>query len=44
MDVPSFVESLTGDIKGLRIGAPKEYLGDGVGEAAKQSVLDALKC
>ena len=43
VDVPSFVESLTGDIKGLRIGVPKEYLGDGVGEAAKQSVLDALK-
>ena len=43
VDVPSFVESLTGDIKGLRIGVPSEYLGEGVGEAAKQSVLDALK-
>ncbi|MFX3673347.1 MAG: Asp-tRNA(Asn)/Glu-tRNA(Gln) amidotransferase subunit GatA [Paenisporosarcina sp.] len=43
IEVPSFVKSLTGDIKGLRIGVPTEYLGEGVGEAAKQSVLDALK-
>ena len=31
------------DITGLRIGVPKEYFGEGVGEAAKQAVLDALK-
>jgi aspartyl-tRNA(Asn)/glutamyl-tRNA(Gln) amidotransferase subunit A len=43
VDVPSFVKSLTGDIKGLRIGVPTEYLGEGVSESAKQSVLDALK-
>ncbi len=43
VDVPSFVESLTGDIKGLRIAVPKEYLGEGVGEAAHASVMDALK-
>ncbi|MET1014506.1 MAG: Asp-tRNA(Asn)/Glu-tRNA(Gln) amidotransferase subunit GatA [Paenisporosarcina sp.] len=43
VEVPSFVKSLTGDIKGLRIAVPSEYLGEGVGEAAKQSVLDALK-
>lgn len=43
VDVPSFTKSLTGDIKGLRIAVPKEYLGQGVGEASKQSVLDALK-
>lgn len=43
VDVPSFVKSLTGDIKGLRIGVPTEYLGEGVSEAVKQSVLDALK-
>ena len=43
VEVPSFSKSLTGDIKGLRIGVPKEYLGQGVGEAARQSVLDALK-
>lgn len=43
VDVPSFTKSLTGNIKGLRIAVPKEYLGQGVGEASKQSVLDALK-
>ena len=36
-------QHLTGDIKGLRIAVPKEFLGEGVGEAAKQSVLDALE-
>lgn len=43
VDVPSFVQSLTGDIKGLKIAVPKEYLGEGVQEEVKQSVLDALK-
>ncbi|MGM9928324.1 MAG: Asp-tRNA(Asn)/Glu-tRNA(Gln) amidotransferase subunit GatA [Bacillus sp. (in: firmicutes)] len=41
--VPKFSEALTGDIKGLRIAVPKEYLGEGVGEEAKNSVLEALK-
>ncbi|MEH7122534.1 MULTISPECIES: Asp-tRNA(Asn)/Glu-tRNA(Gln) amidotransferase subunit GatA [unclassified Bacillus (in: firmicutes)] len=43
IEVPNFVESLTGDIKGLKIAVPKEYLGEGVGETARQSVLDSLK-
>jgi len=43
VDVPKFSEALTGDIKGLRIAVPKEYLGEGVGEEAKNSVLEALK-
>lgn len=43
VDVPSFVSSLTGDIKGLKIAVPKEYLGEGVGEEARNSVLAALK-
>ena len=34
---------LTGDIKGLKIAVPKEYLGEGVSEESKQSVLEALK-
>jgi aspartyl-tRNA(Asn)/glutamyl-tRNA(Gln) amidotransferase subunit A len=41
--VPTFRESLTGNVKGLRIAVPKEYLGEGVGEEAKNAVLDALK-
>ncbi|MEH7382742.1 Asp-tRNA(Asn)/Glu-tRNA(Gln) amidotransferase subunit GatA [Bacillus sp. JJ1533] len=43
VDVPSYVSALTGDIKGLKIAVPKEYLGEGVNEEVRQSVLDALK-
>ncbi|MGE6631646.1 Asp-tRNA(Asn)/Glu-tRNA(Gln) amidotransferase subunit GatA [Bacillus sp. NPDC077027] len=43
VDVPDFLSSLTGDIKGLKIAVPKEYLGEGVGEEARESVLQALK-
>ncbi|WP_031405927.1 Asp-tRNA(Asn)/Glu-tRNA(Gln) amidotransferase subunit GatA [Geobacillus vulcani] len=40
--VPNYVEALTGDIKGLKIAVPKEYLGEGVDEGVRQSVLAAL--
>lgn len=43
VDVPDYLSALTGDVKGLRIAVPKEYLGEGVGEEARQSVLAALK-
>lgn len=43
VDVPDFLSSLTGDIKGLKIAVPKEYLGEGVGKEARESVLAALK-
>ncbi|WRM40594.1 Asp-tRNA(Asn)/Glu-tRNA(Gln) amidotransferase subunit GatA [Bacillus velezensis] len=43
VEVPDFLSSLTGDIKGLKIAVPKEYLGEGVGKEAKESVLAALK-
>ncbi len=43
VEVPNFAQGLTGDIKGLKIAVPKEYLGEGVSEEARQSVLDALK-
>lgn len=41
--VPNFVEALTGDVKGLKIAVPKEYLGEGVQEEVRQSVLASLK-
>ena len=41
--VPNYAAALNGDIKGLKIAVPTEFLGEGVGEAAKQSVLDALE-
>ncbi|MBM7646963.1 aspartyl-tRNA(Asn)/glutamyl-tRNA(Gln) amidotransferase subunit A [Scopulibacillus daqui] len=43
VDVPDFSSFLTGDIKGLKIAVPKEYLGEGVDPAIKDSVLTALK-
>lgn len=43
VDIPDYVGNLTGDIKGLRIAVPKEYLGEGVSEEVRNSVLDALK-
>ncbi|MFP8784131.1 Asp-tRNA(Asn)/Glu-tRNA(Gln) amidotransferase subunit GatA [Planococcus plakortidis] len=43
VDVPDFTAALTGDINGLRIGVPKEYFAEGVSEASKQAVKDALK-
>lgn len=43
VDVPNFSSALTGDVKGLKIAVPKEYLGEGVSESVRQSVLNALK-
>ena len=43
VEVPKFTEALTGDIKSLRIAVPKEYLGEGVSEEVRNSVLEALK-
>ncbi|MCA1032909.1 Asp-tRNA(Asn)/Glu-tRNA(Gln) amidotransferase subunit GatA [Bacillus timonensis] len=43
VEVPDFLSSLTGDVKGLRIAVPKEYLGEGVSEEVRQSILSALK-
>ena len=43
VDIPNFAQALTGDVKGLKIAVPKEYLGEGVTETVRQSVLDALK-
>lgn len=42
VDIPDYTASLTGDIKGLRIAVPKEYLGEGVNEEVRKSVMDAL--
>ncbi|WP_174615860.1 Asp-tRNA(Asn)/Glu-tRNA(Gln) amidotransferase subunit GatA [Virgibacillus ihumii] len=43
VDVPAYTESLTGDVKGLKIAVPKEYLGEGVDPEVKASVEKALK-
>lgn len=42
VEVPDFLSSLTGDVKGLRIGVPKEYIGEGVDPSVKETVMSAL--
>ena len=41
--VPNYASMLDGNIKGLKIAVPKEFLGEGVQDAARESVLAALE-
>ncbi|QAY66825.1 Asp-tRNA(Asn)/Glu-tRNA(Gln) amidotransferase subunit GatA [Paenibacillus protaetiae] len=43
VDIPDYTSALTGDVKGLRIGVPKEYLGQGIDPRVKESVMAALQ-
>ncbi|WP_219838768.1 Asp-tRNA(Asn)/Glu-tRNA(Gln) amidotransferase subunit GatA [Paenibacillus sp. R14(2021)] len=43
VDILDYVSALNGDVKGLRIGVPKEYLGQGIDPKVKEAVLAALK-
>ncbi|WP_150276014.1 Asp-tRNA(Asn)/Glu-tRNA(Gln) amidotransferase subunit GatA [Paenibacillus tepidiphilus] len=43
VDIPDYLSALTGDIRGLKIAVPKEYIGEGVDPAVRESVLAALK-
>ena len=38
-----YTKALVKDIKGLKIGLPKEFLGEGINEEVKQAVLEAAK-
>lgn len=42
-EYPNFAALLSGDVKGLRIGIPKEYFGKGVDAAVSEQVHKALK-
>ncbi|WP_019637537.1 Asp-tRNA(Asn)/Glu-tRNA(Gln) amidotransferase subunit GatA [Paenibacillus fonticola] len=42
VDVPNYASALTGDIAGLRIAVPKEYL-EGIDPQVKASVMEALR-
>ncbi|WP_353948448.1 Asp-tRNA(Asn)/Glu-tRNA(Gln) amidotransferase subunit GatA [Sporolactobacillus sp. Y61] len=41
--VPHYADALTGDIKGLRVAVPKEYLGEGVSEPVKDKIKAAVR-
>ncbi|WP_042141983.1 Asp-tRNA(Asn)/Glu-tRNA(Gln) amidotransferase subunit GatA [Paucisalibacillus sp. EB02] len=43
VEIPSYTEALTGDVKGLKIAVPKEYLAEGVNPEVREAVLEALK-
>ncbi|PWF99939.1 Asp-tRNA(Asn)/Glu-tRNA(Gln) amidotransferase subunit GatA [Levilactobacillus bambusae] len=44
-DVPNFAAGLdeSASVKGMKIGLPKEFLGDGVAEDVKQAILNAAE-
>ncbi len=42
LGVPDYTKSLTQDIKGLRIGVPKEYFGAGIAPAVADAVRTAI--
>ncbi len=42
-DVPDYVAGLNGDIKGLKIGVPKEFLGDGIDAGVRDQIKAAIK-
>lgn len=41
--VPDFTAGLTGDIKGMKVALPKEYLGEGVDAGVREAVLKAAE-
>ena len=45
LNVPEtdYTSELGKDVKGMKIGVPKEYLGEGIDEEVKQKILDAIK-
>lgn len=42
-EYPDFKADLSADVKGLKIGLPKEYFGEGIDENVKASVINAVK-
>jgi aspartyl-tRNA(Asn)/glutamyl-tRNA(Gln) amidotransferase subunit A len=42
-EVPDYTESLTGDIRGVRIGVPKEYFVEGIEPGVEEAVREAIR-
>ncbi len=43
LDIPDFSKNLTGDIKGLKIGIPKECFAEGLSSTVRQVLDDTIK-
>lgn len=41
--LPDYKSALVPDVKGMKIGIPSEYIGDGIAPEVKQIILDAAK-
>ncbi len=42
-EYPDFTRLLNSDVKGLKIGIPEEYFGDGVDNSVKEAVMNTVK-
>jgi aspartyl-tRNA(Asn)/glutamyl-tRNA(Gln) amidotransferase subunit A len=42
-EVPDYAALLSGDVKGLKIGVPKEYFVDGIDSEVKENVMSAVR-
>ncbi|GIQ71009.1 Asp-tRNA(Asn)/Glu-tRNA(Gln) amidotransferase subunit GatA [Xylanibacillus composti] len=42
VDIPDYVSSLNGDVKGLRLAVPKEYMGEGIQPGVRDAVKAAI--
>ena len=42
-EVPDFTANLDGDIKGMRIGVPKEFMDQGVADDVREAIKNAIK-
>lgn len=43
LPVPDFTKSLVEDVKGMKMGLPKEYLGEGIEPEVREAVLSAAR-
>lgn len=43
IEYPDYTKALTGDVKGMKIGVPKQYLGEGIQPEVKLAVENAIK-
>ncbi|MGH2449527.1 MAG: Asp-tRNA(Asn)/Glu-tRNA(Gln) amidotransferase subunit GatA [Chloroflexota bacterium] len=41
--VPQFANELTGELRGMRIGVPREYFGDGIDPGVRRTIEEALE-
>ena len=43
VSVPDYTKDMVNDVKGLKIGLPKEYIGEGVSEDVREAILEAAE-